>query len=212
MTSVTLESSHGAVAVPIARPVARRTSVWRFVIFSLITILAALPVADVLGHWLSTTRNIAYWDEIDTALPFLVHLQAGVNPERFVADLFAVTNEHRTVTSRLVFALSYWCTGTVDFVWIGAIGNAFIVLACGALVWAVRTTERRLQLGVVLGYMIFHLGNYESFLWSGSSIDHFQVIALAVAALLAVQRDTVVAFRVAVLAAGLASFTLAHGL
>ena len=191
---------------------AARSHGWRIALCVALAAVALVPVALVLAQWWFTARDVAYWDEIDTVLPFLLRLKEGMDPERFVGALLAVTNEHRTVTSRLLFAVSYWCTGTVDFVWIGAIGNAFIVAACGLLVAATRTAERRLQLAVVLGFTIFHLGSYENFLWSGASIDHFQVIALAVAALLALSREGLWPSRAALVCATLASFTLAHGL
>lgn len=160
----------------------------------------------------SLNRNIPYFDEIDSAVALLLRLDSGVDLSDFAEEMFAVTNEHRTVTSRLMFALSYALTGTVNFLWIGVIGNAFIVLACGLLILAVRTPPSRLLLGVLLSLLLFHLGNYESFLWSGSSIDHFQVLAFAIATCLALARSSRLYTGLAIICAVLATFTLAHGL
>lgn len=210
VTRLTL--GHRATAARSQTPSAPRRAAASRALRAVLLVLALVPVVNTLTHWHSTARNIVYWDEIDAVLPFLLQLQAGMNPERFVGALLEVINEHRPATSRLLFALSYRFTGTVDFVWIGAIGNAFIVTACALLVWAERENGRRLSLAVILGFTVFHLGGYENFLWSGSSIDHFQVIALATAALIALGRGGRGWFRVAMVAGALASFTLAHGL
>jgi hypothetical protein len=178
----------------------------------LIALCAVLPAGALLYYAFWTSRNIAYWDEIDTVLGLLLRLQSGVTAEEFLVQLSAVANEHRTVTSRLLFALSYALTGTVNFVWIGVMGNAFIVAACALLVFAVRGAMSRLRLAAVLGFMVFHLGNYETFLWSGASIDHFQVVALAIASLIGLARGSRAGLLLAGLSGVAATFTLAHGL
>ncbi len=85
-------------------------------------------------------------------------------------------------------------------------------MACGLLVAVVRGTMRRLQLAVILGFGLFHLGHYESFLWSGSSIDHFQILPLAIAAIVGLGQRSARSFGMACVCGGLATFTLAHGL
>jgi hypothetical protein len=189
-----------------------RAALRRRVLWLVIGAAAALPLGQTLLHAFSTSRNVAYWDEIDSVLPLLLQLKSGLSLEQFFGQLFAVTNEHRTVTSRLIYAISYWLTGTVDFAWIGAVGNAFIVAGCGLLVALQRGVTRRLQLAVILAFMVFHLGHYESFLWSGSSIDHFQVVALAIASFAALGSRTPFGVGIACVCGFLATFTLAHGL
>jgi hypothetical protein len=116
------------------------------------------------------------------------------------------------ITSRLLFAFSWWTTGTVDFEVIGAVGNLFLVLLCLTLVISAGRIERRVRLGVILAAFMFHLQHYENLLWSGSSIDHFQVVALAVGAIVGLSRASKVGFGVAAVLAVLATFTLAQGL
>jgi hypothetical protein len=110
-----------------------------------------------------------------------------------------------------MFAVSYWLTGTVNFHVIGTIGNLFLVGACAILVLAVTGWERRIRLGVVLAFMMFQLEHFESFIWSGASIDHFQVVMLSVAALALVARGSPRALTGAMGCGLLATFTLAHG-
>ena len=174
-------------------------------------LLAAVPVAYIATKVVISSRNIVFWDEFDTALDLILRINGGADWHELMQRFFAVNNEHRTVTSRLMFAASYWLTGTVNFHVIGAIGNLFLVGACATLIAAVRGCERRVRLGVVLAFILFQLEHFENFLWSGASIDHFQVVMLAVGAIAALARGSRRALLLAILLGLLATFTLAHG-
>jgi hypothetical protein len=178
----------------------------------LLIALALAPVAFVATCVVSAVRDVAYWDELDTAVQLVVQLDSGIGWREFGERLFAVSNEHRMVTSRLLFATSYWLTGTVDFAVISMVGNASFVALCGLLLYSVETTARRIKLGVVLGLMMFQLQHYENFLWAGASIDHFQVVFLAGAAVLGIANGTRTGLAIAAACALLATFTLAHGI
>src|SRR4051812_12201945 len=193
--------------LPFSSPALHR----RFLI-SLWSLLAAIPVVYIALQVIPASRNIVFWDEFDTALDLILRINAGADWHELLHRFFAVSNEHRTVTSRLMFAASYWFTGTVNFHVIGAIGNLFLVGACATLLVAVQGWERRLRLGVVLAFMMFQLEHFENFLWSGASIDHFQVVMLGVGAMAALARRTRGGFFLAGVLAILATFTLAQGI
>jgi hypothetical protein len=178
----------------------------------LLIALTLVPAAYVGSHIVSATRDVAYWDELDTAVQLVLHLDSGIGWNDFVSRIFAISNEHRMVTSRLMFAVSYWLTGTINFAVIGFIGNALLILLCVMLLYAVGTTERRVKLGLVLAMLLFQLEHYENFLWAGSSIDHFQVVTLAGAAVIGVARGGRAALFAAAACSLLATFTLAHGI
>ena len=78
--------------------------------------LALIPVTYLTVRSLLAMRNAAYWDEIETVLDFLLKVQASPTWPDTLAQLFSTGNEHRTMTSRLLFAVSYWLTGSVNFV------------------------------------------------------------------------------------------------
>jgi hypothetical protein len=174
--------------------------------------LALLPVVFIGMSVVSASRNIVYWDEFDTVLDLLLKLDAGLDPGGFLERIFAINNEHRMITSRLLFAGLWWLTGTVDFRIIGAIGDLFLVGLCGVLLISAGTTERRVRLAVILAVLMFQLEHFENLLWSGASIDHFQVVALGVGAIVLLARGTRAAFAMACVLAILSTFTLAHGL
>lgn len=208
-TPLQLERSRPPFLAPLLN---RRSPLARIVACILLSIVALIPFGVVLAHATAESRNIVYWDEIDTVLDLLLKLDDGLDIAGFFDRIFAINNEHRMLTSRLMFVASWWLTGTVDFQVIGAIGNLFLVGLCVALVWAAGRTERRVRLGIALAFLLFQLEHYENLLWSGASIDHFQVVALAVGAIVALTRPRRLAFAAACGLAVLATFTLAHGL
>jgi hypothetical protein len=157
-------------------------------------------------------RNVAYWDEIDTVLDFLLKLSAAPTAHDVFTQLFALNNEHRIVTSRVLLALSYWLTGTVNLAVLGVVGNLFVVGACAVLVATAGTLYRKLQLALLLACLLFQLQHFENFFWPGSSIDHFQVVTLATVAFVGLARGTSRGLAVGGTAASLATFTLAQGL
>lgn len=178
----------------------------------MLVLLALLPLGYIGLRAAEAGRNVAYWDEYETALALIMRLHTGVTPGDLLNDLFAVNNEHRMVMSRLLFTASYGLTGTVNFSVISLIGNACLLALCAVLILGARTPARRLRLGLVLALGLFQLQNYENFLWSGSSIDHFQVLLYTGATVAALAHGTRPTWLLAGLCAVLATFTLAHGL
>ena len=172
---------------------------------------ASIPVLYIASLTIAFSRNIVFWDEFDTALDLILRIDAGANWNELLQRFVAINNEHRTVTSRLMFAASYCLTGTVNFHVIGAIGNLFHVGTCVILILSVHGWERRIRMGVLLAFLMFQLEHFESFIWSGASIDHFQVVMLVVGALAALAHSARGGVVLAVVLGFLATFTLAHG-
>ena len=179
--------------------------------FLALVLVAAAPVVFIAYQVLLTSRNVPFWDDYDSVLGFLLHLDAGTTWGEFFQRLFRFDSGHRTVTSRLLFAGSYWLTGGVNFLVINAVGNLTLVGLCVLLAVRVEGVARRIRLGVILALGLFHLQHYEPFLWGGASIDHFQILLLAGGALAALTHSSRNAVAAATLLAVLATFTLAHG-
>jgi len=173
--------------------------------------VAALPLLHVVGIAISSSRNIIFWDEFDTALDLVLRIDAGASWRELLQRFFAINNEHRMVTSRLMYAASYWLTGTINFHVIGAIGNLFLVGLGATLVLAVTGWQRRLRMAVVFAFLMFQLEHFESFVWSGAAIDHFQVVMHALLAVVMLSRRTLAGGCAAGVFGLLATFTLAHG-
>jgi hypothetical protein len=177
-----------------------------------LVLLALLPVLYVFDRTADARRNVVYWDEFDTALALILKLKEGQPADAFLKDLFAINNEHRMVTSRLLFATCYWLTGTINFTAIDFIGNATMFGLGALLIATAGSTLRRVRLAVLLSLALFQLEHYENYLWSGASIDHFQVVLLLAGAIVALSRGTPAAVLAGGFLGALATFTLAHGL
>ena len=98
------------------------------------------------GRTTDARSNLVYWDEFDTVLAFIVKLKEGATPGDVLHELVAVNNEHRMVTSRLLYATSYWLTGTVNFAVFDWIGISWIFVTCGLLVATAGSGLRRRSL------------------------------------------------------------------
>jgi hypothetical protein len=173
--------------------------------------LVAVPVLFMLARGLLAGRNVAYADDIDGTLMLLLQLQDGGWWSDVFNRLLEVSNEHRMVTSRVLVVVSYWLSDTVNFEVFGVIGNLFICGACALLVRAAGEAERKWTMALVLAALLFQLEHFENFFWSGASIDHFQIVLLAGAALVLLARGSWLGCGAAAFFGLLATFTLAHG-
>ena len=206
-----------SVSVFLTHPNSSASSRWRQIlrvhgaIPALLVLVAGLPVIYIFGHIFAASRNIAFWDEFDSVLGLVLRFDHGLGWSEYVRQLLALENEHRTVTSRIIITALYGASGTVNFNVISAIGNLCFLGLCAILIASADSLARRIRLGVVLAFGLFQLELYEPFLWSGASIDHFQVLLFAGAAIFALTRPGRTAIVAAGMLAMLATFTLAHG-
>ena len=174
--------------------------------------VALAPVAYMLFRTAGAVRDVAYWDEIDTVLEFLLRYTAAPDSYERLKLLFSLNNEHRMATSRALLALSHALTGTVNLAVLGAIGVGFVAGLAGLLIATAGDAWRRALLGLLLGGLLFQLQHFENFFWAGSSLDHFQVVTLAALVFVALARLSGACLAVAALAGAAATFTLAQGL
>jgi hypothetical protein len=156
-----------------AAPLAPRPSAPARLVVPGLLALAALPVAHMVIRTLLVIRNAAYWDEIETVLDFLLKLSASTGSHDTLTQLFALNNEHRMMTSRLIVAVGYWLTGTVNLAVLGLIGNLFLCGIGAILIATAGQVVRRLQFTVLFACAMFQLQHFENFFWPGASIDHF---------------------------------------
>ena len=174
-------------------------------------VLVLLAVVHMLGRAWLALRNVAHGDDIDGTLMLLLRLQDGGSWRETLGWLFELGNEHRMVTSRLLYVASYHLTGTVNFTVFGVIGNLFLVGLCALLIGAAGAARRKWTMALVLAALLFQLEHHENFFWAGSSIDHLQVPLLAGVAVVLLGRGGWWSWLGAGSAAVLAMFTLAHG-
>lgn len=179
---------------------------------AVLVFVAALPIIGILAYAFLVIRNVAYWDELDSAIAMLLKVGDGATWQEIVSFVVALTNEHRTATSRALYLANYWLTGTMNFAVLGWIGVACLCGVCALLIATAGAPARKVRMAVLLAFLLFQLQHFENLFWAGSSIDHFQIVLLATGSFVALARPTRPAFLGAVFLALLATLTLAHGL
>jgi hypothetical protein len=175
--------------------------------------IAALPPLLFIG-WeaVHLLRNAPFQDEFATVLDFLLRARAAHGWHQWIAILLAQENEHRIVTSRLIFLALRGLTGGVNFVTISVLGDLFLVGAIAVIACQLADRTSRLLAAALLILVTFQLEHYESLFLSYASIDHFHIVLLAAASLAFLHRPGAARLAGAILFALLASLTLAHGL
>ena len=181
-------------------------------VLAAVLLVALGPVAYMLIRTGLALRDVAYWDEIDTVLEFLLRYTAAPDAYERLKILFSLNNEHRMATSRALLVLSHGLTGTVNLTLLGAVGASFVVALAGLLVANAGDTWRRALLAMLLGALLFQLQHFENFFWAGSSLDHLQVVTLAAVVFAGLARRSGAGLAAAALAGTAATFTLAQGL
>ena len=147
------------MSTPSGTPVLRRP------LLLLWALAAALPVLYILSQVIASSRNIVFWDEFNS-LDFVLRLDRHLGWRELIDRFFSIDSEHRTVTTRLIFALTYWVTGSINFHLIGAIGNLSLVALCAVLIARMESADRRARFAVVIAFGLFQLEHFESFVWS----------------------------------------------
>lgn len=175
-------------------------------------LIVAIPLCFVALQVALWVRNFPNWDEFDSVLDLLITLDAGASGSEVLKRLFAVTNEHRTFASRLIFAASYWVTGGINFAALAVLGNLFLVATFAIVLAHVRDVGARWRLAAIFALVVFQLQHHESFFWAGASIDHFFVVLMALAAFATVGISGRLPLALGCAAAFFATFSLAHGL
>lgn len=179
---------------------------------AIVLVVALAPLAYMLFRTALALRNVAYWDEIDTVLEFLLRYTTAPDAYERLKVLFSLNNEHRMATSRTLLVLIHKLTGTVNLAFLGAVGASFAVALAGLLVATAGDAWRRALLAMLLGALLFQLQHFENFFWAGSSLDHLQVVTLAAVVFAGLARRSGAGLAAAALAGTAATFTLAQGL
>lgn len=173
-----------------------------------VALVCFAPLGFVAWRATETMHNIPMWDEFETVLRFLLDFRAADSVTAALREFFAMANEHCVLTSRVV--LDY-VTGGMSFIHLALVGNSFLVAAVlAARVGLVERWWRGLWLALS-AFVLVHLQHHENLFSSYASIDHYQVVFHTTVSLLLLQRTERWALPAAVGFAGLAVFTLAHG-
>jgi hypothetical protein len=155
--------------------------------------------------------NVPMWDEFGTVLSFLVDYRNATSLSDVVELLTLSSNEHRMLTSRLLFIVLYELSGEANFIHLALIGDAFLIASIALIANCAERLTGKIALAAILSLLLINLQHFENLYNSYASIDHYQVVLLSVASIILLSRSTLTALGASLLFAGLALFTLAHG-
>lgn len=169
----------------------------------------------IVGHyfrfvWLNAL-NIPFADDILDVLRVLLEFLRAADPAAALATLFEQHNDHRTLSSRLLYLLLYRTRGEIDFRTLTMVANLALPVLALLLLRMVQRREARWPAMVVVALLLFQLRAYGIVLWPMAAFAYFFVHAYAFASLAFLHAVTPGRLFLAMLAAALATFTMASG-
>ncbi len=140
----------------------------------LVIFIPVLVYYIVVNHF---SLNLPYHDDYLAVLKFLESYQTAPFMSK-VALLLHQHNEHRMLSSRLIYVIYYNLTGGLNFRALIFIGNAQMVVVLLILVYFIRKllVNNWLLPGIAASICLFDLSNYENSTWAMASIANYGVI------------------------------------
>lgn len=144
--------------------------------------MMALILATVFIYFYTINTyavNVPMKDDYDAILDFLNKFSASNLGDK-ITLLFSQHNEHRILSSRIVYALSYLFTGGVNFVTLGLIANlqlAVIAAFMLYLLWRLVPGNFAI-LSSLMTVCVFDLSNYENSIMSMEGMQNYGIVML----------------------------------
>ena len=155
--------------------------------------------------------NIPFADDIADVLRVLSGLSEAENLERRLALLFEQHNDHRTLSSRLVYLAVYRLAGEIDFRVLVFLANLALPLLLCLLYLPLRRRAGSLLVMVPAALLLLQLRAYGITLWSMAAFAYFYVYLYGFASLYCLHRVNGGRLTLALLFATLSTFSLASG-
>jgi hypothetical protein len=155
--------------------------------------------------------NIPKADDITDVLMVVSAAVQSQDYGEFFKIFWQQHNDHRTLSSRIVYWLSYQLQGEIDFRTLIFLSNSGLLLLLSMLVWLARAESYRWWIGLGATLLLFNIRAYDLTLWSMAGFAYFFVFVYGVACICSLHQVTRGKFIGAVALASLATFTLASG-
>ncbi len=175
--------------------------------------LIAIPFLIYLYYINAYAVNLPRQDDFDAILGFLVKYRQATGADKLWL-MFSQHNEHRIFSSRLVYALYYELTGTINFrhiIFIDAAILATLFLLMAGFIR--RMVPDNWHVGVlVLSLCLFDMNNYENMNFAMAGMQNFGIVMLFAAALWGYGSNKTVGYATAALLQAIAVFSSGNGL
>ncbi len=127
--------------------------------------------------------------------------------------IYAQHNEHRIVTTKLVYLLDYWFFGEINFRRLALIGNLFHLGTFYIFIkHQPQKIDQKSHLAIFTACLIFQFGSAESIFWSMAAISNYLVLMTALLTLSLLSREPVIHYILAIVFGILAVFTHGNGI
>lgn len=114
-------------------------------------------------------------------LDFVTNVVTSPDLHKSLQLLYAQHNEHRPVTTKLLYLVEYWLLGKIDFRYLILAGNLFqLATFCVVVKHAAREVEQRCYFAIFAACMIFQFGSAENMLWAMAATTNYAVLMFAV--------------------------------
>ena len=125
--------------------------------------------------------NIPQGDDITDVLMVVTAAVQSQDSGEFFKVFWEQHNDHRTLSSRIVYWLSYQLQGEIDFRTLTFLANGGLLFLLSMLVWLVRTETYRWWIGLGAALLLFNIRAYDLTLWSMAGFAYFFVFDYGVA-------------------------------
>lgn len=142
-------------------------------------VLVSIPMLLHLATVQQYALNIPRWDDYDAILGFLNEFKHASMFDKFIL-LFKQHNEHRILSSKLVYSIYYSLTGTINFRHIIFIGNLQLVgiyIIIGSFLKKL-IPQHWLSALFVLGLCLFDLNSYENSDFAMAAMQNYGILFL----------------------------------
>lgn len=128
--------------------------------------------------------NIPMKDDYDAILNF-INKFSKANLSDKITLLFSQHNEHRILSSRIVFALCYLFTGEVNFRVLGFIANLQLLVISATFLYLIWRLIPRyfMMMSLLTSLCVFDLSNYENSIMAMEGMQNYGVVMLFLIAL-----------------------------
>lgn len=135
--------------------------------------------------------NVPVKDDFDAILVFLIKYKSGDTAEK-LRLFFTPHSEHRIVTSRLLYAIWYELTGTINFKALIYIGNLMLIpvfMVCAHFIKKFSSAYWYIP-AAIMSMLIFDLANYENNYFPMAGVANFGVVMYFMLSLYCYDKDT----------------------
>lgn len=144
---------------------------------------------------------------------FVTNIVTSPDQNKSLSLLFAQHNEHRIITTKLIYLLDYWIFNGLNFRHLILIGNLFHLGTFYIFIkHEPKEFDQRCYLVIFTACMIFQFGSAESMFWSMAAISNYLVLMLALLTLSLLSKEIFLYFVLAAISIILAVFTQGNGI